>query len=119
MNQLRAAKSVLRVSTLPFPTVDRGSRPGSRLAAVAAIKRRLGRQFGSTLGPQLCYELRYESLVSHAERECLALCSFLGLPYDNTMLRFHQGKTKAEPGLSAKEARLSVTPGLRDWKSQM
>jgi hypothetical protein len=35
------------------------------------------------------------------------------------MLRFNKGKTKAEPGLSAKDAWLSVTPGLRDWKSQM
>ena len=33
------------------------------------------------------------------------------------MLGFHEGKTKAEPGLSAKDAWLSVTSGLRDWKS--
>jgi sulfotransferase family protein len=80
---------------------------------------RLGRQVGSSLGPQLYCELRYESLVSHSERECRALCSFLGLPYDNAMLRFHEGKTKTEPGLSAKDAWLPVIPGLRNWKSQM
>jgi hypothetical protein len=80
---------------------------------------RLGRQFGSSLGPQLYYELRYESLVSNPEKESLALCSFLGLPYDSAMVRFHEGKTKAEPGLSAKDAWLPVTPGLRDWKSHM
>jgi sulfotransferase family protein len=93
--------------------------PVSTTALWWELNVRLGRQFGSSLGPGLYYELRYESLVSNAERECVALCAFLGLPYNNGMLRFHEGKMKAEPGLSAKEAWLPATPGLRDWKSQM
>jgi len=80
---------------------------------------RLGRQAGDSLGPQLYYELRYESLVANPQAECAALCAFLGLPYDDAMLRFHEGKTKMDPDLDAKHAWVPITPGLRDWKSQM
>ena len=93
--------------------------PVSTTALWWELNVRLGRQFGSSLGPELYCELRYESLVSNPDGECAALCSFLGLPYEDAMLRFHEGKTQTDPGLSSKEAWLPVTPGLRDWKSQM
>jgi hypothetical protein len=80
---------------------------------------RLGREAGSRLGPELYYEMRYESLVHDPEDECAALCAFLGVPYDGALLRFHEGRTKTGPGLSAKKAWLPLTPGLRDWSSQM
>lgn len=80
---------------------------------------RTGRQTGNPLGPGLYYEVRYESLVKNPAEECAALCAFLGLPYDEAMLRFHEGRTKRDPGLSAKHAWQPVTPGLRDWRSQM
>jgi Sulfotransferase family len=80
---------------------------------------RLGREDGSALGPELYYEIRYETLVSQPATECAALCDFLGLPYDDAMLRFHEGREKAGPGLDAKRAWRPTTPGLRDWRSQM
>jgi hypothetical protein len=80
---------------------------------------RLGRQAGNSLGPELYYELRYESLVANPEEECAALCTFLGLPYDDAMLRYQEGLTKSDPGLDAKHAWLPITPGLRNWRSQM
>ena len=70
---------------------------------------RLGRQAGNLVGPELYYELRYESLVAHPEEECAALCAFLGLPYDDAMLRFHEGRTRSKPGLDAKHAWLPIT----------
>jgi len=79
----------------------------------------LGREDGAELGSDLYYELRYERLVTQPERECLRLCSFLGVAYDERLPRFHEGKTKSEPGLSAKRAWLPITPGLRDWRSQL
>ena len=39
--------------------------------------------------------------------------------YHDAMLRFHEGRTKNAPGLDPKEAWLPVTPGLRDWRTQM
>jgi hypothetical protein len=80
---------------------------------------RMGRQAGRPLGPELYYELRYEALVNRPAEECGKLCAFLGVPYDGAMLRFHEGRTKTEPGLDTKEAWLPITPGLRDWRTQM
>ncbi|HEV2496027.1 MAG TPA: sulfotransferase [Terriglobia bacterium] len=100
-----------------FPTWKED--PVSTTALWWELNVRLGRQFAGSLGPERYYEMRYESLVSHPETECAALCSFLGLQYHDAMLRFHEGKTQTGPGLSSKDAWLPVTPGLRDWKSQM
>jgi hypothetical protein len=80
---------------------------------------RLGREDGSSLEPGLYYEMRYESLIAHPADECAALCTFLGLPYEDEMLRFHKGRERTEPGLDAKRAWQPVTSGLRDWRSQM
>ena len=73
---------------------------------------RLGRESGKSLGPGLYYEVRYESLVAHPREECEALNAFLGLPYDDAMLRFDETQTK-------RKERRPITPGLRDWRTQM
>ena len=80
---------------------------------------RSGREAGKALGPELYYEIRYESLTSTPGEECAKLCLFLGVPYDDSMLRFHEGRvgTEAEPG--GKPAWQPITSGLRDWRSQM
>jgi len=80
---------------------------------------RPGREAGKALGPELYYEIRYESLTANPREECAKLCLFLGVPYDDSMLRFHEGRigTKAEPG--GKPAWRPITSGLRDWRSQM
>jgi hypothetical protein len=80
---------------------------------------RLGREAGASLGPSLYHEVRYEDLVENPARVCRALCAFLGLPFDEAMLRFHEGRTRSEPGLKSKRAWLPPVPGLRDWRAQM
>ena len=80
---------------------------------------RRGRQRGLVLGRALYYEVRYEALVSEPAKECARLCDFLGLPFEESMVRFHEGRTNAKAGLSPKDAWLPITPGLRDWRSQM
>lgn len=80
---------------------------------------RLGRDVGESLGPELYREVRYEALVTCPRKECEGLCAFLGLPFDEAMLRFHEDRARPDPGLEAKRAGLPVTPGLRDWQSQM
>jgi hypothetical protein len=82
-------------------------------------KVRLGQQGGESLPPDLYYEISYESLVHRPAEECAKLCAFLGVPYEEKMLRFHEGRTKHRPGLDAKKAWLPITPGLRDWRTQM
>jgi hypothetical protein len=80
---------------------------------------RSGRKAPVSREPDLYCEIRYESLVACPEEECLRLCAFLGVSFDEAMLRFHVGRTREEPGLSAKHAWLPVTRGLRDWRTQM
>jgi hypothetical protein len=80
---------------------------------------RLGREAAALLGTDRYHELRYESLVTRPEAECEKLSAFLGLAYDPGMLRFHEGRTKSKPGLSAKKAWRPVTAGLRRWREQM
>jgi hypothetical protein len=82
-------------------------------------KVRLGRQGGRGLLPDQYYELHYEDLTRQPERTCQELCAFLRLSYDPAILRFHEGKTRHEPGLDAKKAWLPITPGLRDWRTQL
>ncbi len=80
---------------------------------------RLGREAGQPLGPERYYELRYEALVTRPAEECTRLCTFLGVPYDEAMLHFHEGRTQDDPSLDAKKAWRPITPGLRDWRTQM
>jgi ATP-binding cassette subfamily B protein len=80
---------------------------------------RLARAAGQALGPGLYHEVRYEELVARPADACARLCAFLGVPYNEAMLRFHEGPTRVEPGLDAGHAWRPITPGLRDWRSQM
>jgi hypothetical protein len=80
---------------------------------------RLGLEGAAGLEAELYHELRYESLVAEPERECERLCRFLGLAYDDSMLRFHEGRMQDDPQLDAKKAWRPVTAGLRSWRAQM
>jgi hypothetical protein len=74
---------------------------------------------GAELGPDRYFELRYEQLVTSPEPETRRLCAFLRVDYEEQMLRFHEGRTRSDAGLSAKRAWLPITPGLRDWRVEM
>lgn len=96
---------------------------GREPVAVAALWWRWqvlsGRVSGRGLGAARYREVRYEDLVAQPETELRSLVDFLDLPYSDAMARYHQGKVKLEPGLSAKSAWLPPTPKLRDWRTQM
>jgi Sulfotransferase family len=93
-----------------------------RVAAIACWWEwlvRLGREDGAALGPATYHEIHYEALVAEPGAECKRLCDFLGVAYEDQMLGFHQGRERNDPGLDAKKAWRRVTPGLRDWRSEM
>ncbi len=80
---------------------------------------RLGQLAGKSLGHSFYYEVRYESLVNRPAEEGAALCGFLGVPFSDAMLRFHELPRASDPGLETKRAHLPVSPGLRDWSAQL
>jgi sulfotransferase family protein len=85
-------------------------------------KVRKAREDGGALGPGLYHETLYEDLVDDPERECKRLCEFLGVPYDDAMIRFAEGKTRTDlPNArkTPKKAWLPITSGLRNWRTQM
>ncbi len=77
---------------------------------------RLGREDGRLLGQELYYEIRYESLVAQPADACKQLCAFLGVPYRETMLRFHERRPRTD---QAEHPWQPIRAGLRDWRSQM
>jgi Sulfotransferase family len=80
---------------------------------------RLGREEGRRLSADRYHELKHESLVADPARECARLSSFLGLPYDEAMVRYQEHRVEGSWGRSAKGRWLPPTPALRDWRSQM
>jgi hypothetical protein len=85
-------------------------------------KVRRAREDGAALGPDLYHETLYEELVDDPERECKRLCEFLGVPYDDAMIRFAEGKTRTDlPNArkTPKQAWLPITSGLRNWRTEM
>jgi hypothetical protein len=93
--------------------------PVSTIALWWKRRVRLGREAGASLDPGLYHEVRYEALVARSAEECKALCGFLGVLFDDAMLRFHEGRERAKPDLDAKKAWRPISPGLRDWRSEM
>ena len=92
--------------------------PASTAALWWELNVRRGREAGKALGPKLYRELRYESLVANPALECTMLCEFLGVPYDEAMLSYHEA-FKATEGPDVVHDRQPITSGLRNWKTQM
>jgi hypothetical protein len=85
-------------------------------------KVRKAREDGAVLGPGLYQEMHYEDLVEDPERECKRLCEFLGVAYDDAMIRFAEGKTRTDlPNArkTPKKAWLPITSGMRNWRTEM
>lgn len=85
---------------------------------------RLGRADGAELGSDLYHEVRYESLVASPADQCATICEFLGVPYDEAMLRYHEQHETREALVDAwrraeQKVTAPVTSGLRDWRKAM
>jgi hypothetical protein len=80
---------------------------------------RLAREAGTSLGPALYHELRYEALVEHPGDECGALCDFLEVVRDDTLLGGYEERARGNAGRDAKHPWMPIARGLRDWQSQM
>ncbi|MGE5194005.1 MAG: sulfotransferase family protein [Deltaproteobacteria bacterium] len=115
------------LSTLEWATAEKG--PGkfdlwrTEPVAVCALWWRWlvgsGREAGRKLSPACYFEVGYEDLLAHVKARLCSLSAFLDLSYSPEMAAYHEGKSRSQPGLSAKKAWLPPTQGLRDWRTQM
>src|SRR5919201_3624253 len=78
-----------------------------------AAARRLARR----LGPERYLEVRYEDLVADAERVLKEICSFAGLPFEPAMTDY--AGSGSEERAHQQSLKRPLTPGLRDWRTQM
>jgi hypothetical protein len=92
--------------------------PVSTTALYWKRKVMLGQQVGRSLGQDLYYELRYESLIANPETQSKKLCDFLQIPYEEKMIRFYEHRPDTEKARNANSWK-PVTWGLRDWHTQM
>jgi sulfotransferase family protein len=100
-----------------FPTWKND--PVSTSALWWELNVRRGREAGKAFGPEVYREMRYEALVAHPAEECAALCDFLGLAYDEVMLRYHEAFRKTDTAPGAGHDRQPITSGLRNWRAHM
>lgn len=106
---------------LSYLDTDFGSRTFGQAAIYWDRFVRAGRASGDGLGPDRYREVRYEDLVRDPERILTELCAFVGLAFDERMLRYHERADTLVSGLSHKEHHRNLyrppTVGLRDWRT--
>jgi hypothetical protein len=83
-----------------------------------------GRRDGGSLGDRRYAEVRYESLVRDPRTTLEGICSFAGLPFEQSMLEHHRDGAQrlAWRGDRTKYHASAATPpksGLRNWRDQM
>jgi hypothetical protein len=84
---------------------------------------RAGRAAGARLGPTRYLEILYEDLVAQPVPTLTEVCEFVGLPFDDRMLRYHEGADALVSTLSHSESHQNLyrppTRGLRDWRRDL
>lgn len=82
-----------------------------------------GRAAGRELDPIRYREVRYEALVEEPEATVREVCEYVGLSFEEEMLRYFDRADSLLVGIRRPEyfqsLRLPPTPGIRDWRRQM
>jgi hypothetical protein len=93
------------------------TRDARKAAEYWAAAVRAGREAGQKIGPKRYYEVKYEDLVERPEPTLRALFAFLGEPWDEAVLRFHENTSRPLAGESsaAQVSRPLYTSASRRW----
>jgi hypothetical protein len=108
---------------LSYLATDFGPRTVAHAAMLWDRFVRAGRDAGGRLGSDRYLEIRYEELVADPERVLHDVCGFVGLSFDERMLRYHERAAAFVPSLAQGEHHTNLyrppTAGLRDWRREM
>ncbi|MGH2728490.1 MAG: sulfotransferase family protein, partial [Actinomycetota bacterium] len=82
-----------------------------------------GRKAGATLGPERYREVRYEHLIDDPESAIRDLCGFIGIAFDERMLRYYERSEQLYPGRQTPDHHRNLarppTKGMRSWREEM
>ncbi len=99
--------------------------PSTVEAAALRWKRhvRSGRAAGAGLGAARYREVHYEKLLEDPEMVTRDLCTFLDVPFEESMLRYYERTAELHAGKDTpnhhRNLALPPTKGLRDWRQEM
>ncbi|MGH2784115.1 MAG: sulfotransferase family protein [Actinomycetota bacterium] len=82
-----------------------------------------GRAAGAIIGPEKYHEVRYERLIADTEAVARDLCAFIGIDFDDRMLRYYERTADLYPGKETPVHHRNLakppTKGMRDWRTEM
>ena len=78
-----------------------------------------GTKQSNSISPETFRAVQYESLIRSPRETMENLCCFLEIDFEEWMLQFNKDKVVPNSGLSAKNAWLPPTQGLRDWRRDL
>lgn len=100
-----------------------GSKNTVRLAQEWRWKTTLCHKIGSVLPADCFLEVRYEDLVTNTEEVLRIICDFLGEPFDDSLLHYHENAESSVPSESLQWHKSSISAPdpskLYAWKSDL
>jgi Sulfotransferase family len=74
-------------------------------------------RLGARVGADRYREVRYESFVAEPVSELQKICSFVGLPFEEDLLRHSESTASVKP--HQQSLKRPLTPGIRNWRAEM
>jgi hypothetical protein len=82
-----------------------------------------GRETGARLGASRYHEVRYEQLIDDTEGAARELCAFIGMDFDERMLRYYERANDLYAGNQPPDHHRNLakppTKGMRNWRTEM
>jgi Sulfotransferase family len=78
--------------------------------------RRLAAHWKATLPPYALFEVNYEDIVRNQEAESRKLIEFVGLAWDDEVLRFHQSKAPSATASAVQVRRPIYASSIGKWR---
>jgi tetratricopeptide (TPR) repeat protein len=86
------------------------------LAEYYLAYRRLSRHWRATLPPDVLLEINYEDIVSDQSAASRRLIDFVGLPWDNEVLRFHESPAPSATASAVQVRRPIYSSSVGKWR---
>jgi hypothetical protein len=88
-----------------------------QLADYYLAYRRLAAHWKATLPPHALLEIHYEDIVRDQEAASRKMIEFVGLPWDDEVLRFHESKAPSATASAVQVRRPVYASSIDKWRS--